>query len=182
MHMNPSDLPMPPFVGDEMSFLQGLIEFKSFFAAQVWWAQILILLGLIAVTVAAFAIVYYVIKGIIYLIVEAVKLIIAIIKSIFKPSLVNQSSKTVSVAPAPTSAPVQQIIVTTPVQTTMQTSIPAVRTTMAPQQTVTVKPVAKSNLFCPMCGEAFTEQMIILSKNQSKVFCEYCGNGVDVPQ
>jgi len=183
MHMNPTDLPMPPHMSDEMTFFQGLLEFKAFFAAQVWWGQLLILLGLIAVTVAAFAIVYYVIKGIFYILIEAIKVAVAILKSIFKPAVTtNQSFPPVQSAPIPATSTVQQVIVTAPVQTTMQSSIPAVRTTMATQPAVTTIATTKPNLFCPMCGEAFTEQMVNLAKNQNKVFCEFCGNGVEIPK
>ncbi len=38
---------------------------------------------------------------------------------------------------------------------------------------------ADSNLFCPMCGEPFTADMMKLLDKEERVFCEYCGKQLE---
>jgi hypothetical protein len=156
--MNPPDFVYADSFGD------WIVGFQTFVTGQPWYLQLAIIVGLVAATVAAFTVVYYVIKGVIYLITQIFKLLWSVLGAIFKKPVTNH----------PTAQPA-------PVTPSIQVTIPSpqpVTVNAQPVQT-TIKPKEPGKKFCPMCGEVFTDKMMQLLTGQARVFCEFCGAGID---
>lgn len=144
-----------PFLVDPetVGFWETFMSMKDWFMGLDLIFQILTIAVLTAITVGVLVLVFYILKGVFYLIGQMFKLMIEVIKAIFG---VGKKK------------PVQQISAGTNTQVPQQNQ----PTTMVQSQTSIPTSTA---LFCPSCGQAFTQAMIELKAKNPKLFCEFCG-------
>ena len=147
-------------------------EIVNWFVAQPLYGQILVLIGLIAVIALAVVIVYFVLKGVAYLVYYVLKGVYYLLKGIglLFYKLCEGLYYVISGKPKPESATAQeqqappQVIVVkepepiTPVQRTYQT-------------------VQSDVGFCSECGSPFSDSMVQTLSNKGFVFCIRCGHG-----
>lgn len=147
-------------------------EIVNWFVAQPLYGQILVLIGLVAVLALAVVIVYFVLKGVAYLVYYVLKGVYYLLKGIglLFYKLFEGLYYAISGKPKPESteveeqpAPPQVIVVKepepiTPIQRIYQTVQPDVA-------------------FCSECGSPFSNSMVQTLSNKGIVFCTRCGHG-----
>lgn len=128
--------------------------------------QILIFIGLVALTVGFFTIIYYIIKGAFALSIELLRASINILKALIQsisrhihaPKHYSQPTQRYRPVTNRVFRPASQIEANRPLKSKME----------APQQ-----------IHCPECGQTFTPEMIQVMQEQHHVFCEYCGKSLE---
>ncbi|MFW9823711.1 MAG: hypothetical protein ACFFE4_12280 [Candidatus Thorarchaeota archaeon] len=149
----------------------GWEEIVNWFLAQPIYAQVLVLVGVVALLVLAVVIVYYVLKGVAYLIYYLLKGVYYLLKGIgllfyktFEALYYAISGK-----PKPEhSIPVQEEQVVIRVEKEPEPIIPTQKT---------YQPVNPDVVFCSECGSKFSESMIKTLSNKGFVYCIHCGKG-----
>ncbi len=128
------------------------------------FTQILIIIGLIALTIAALVLVYYILKGVAYLLYYLFKGLYLLLKAIFtgiykllEGLYYAISGKPRKKAPQITSLPSEPII-------------PPEDSPMSPEVTD-----VKIPYYCTECGQKITESMNTLLTSRGVAFCFYCG-------
>lgn len=157
---------MPPMDGSDVDFWTVFMTFKDWFLTVPFIIQVLIIAALTAITVGALVLTYYVIKGVFWLIFQIFKLFIELFKVIFG---INRDKK----INAPTTQPASKTVQT---QVSSRPTLPTVAITPAVQTQI---PTA-TKMFCPNCGQSFTDSMIALVQKNGKTFCEFCGAQVEI--
>ena len=188
-------------------------SFWDFFVATRDWIhtlpiiyQILILVGLVALTVGSFSLVYYIVKAVLQLVFEIFKILFKFIRSLFvprkhhrpyhyrydRPRKMRKPSRRYARPPtaprpsAPPAAPAAPTSPTPPTQT--MHSFPETNSiTQRPQATSTMAPTSLRNnvikfsqlLHCPNCGSTFTNEMMRILSDSESVYCESCGNKLE---
>jgi hypothetical protein len=169
--------------------MDAFMAFKEWFTAADFLTQLLVIVGLVAVTVGIFALIYYIIKGVFWVLYQILKLFIELIKAIFgigKTFIPKTQPAPATTQPTANQQLIHQTIIqpnpnTTSQPTVQVTYVAAQPTQMAQpvQPTQTMSPSIQK-LHCPNCGQQFTAQMIQLIAKDGKTFCEYCGNVVEM--
>ncbi|MFX1239472.1 MAG: hypothetical protein ACFFA0_01610 [Promethearchaeota archaeon] len=151
-------------------FGERLEEIINWYLAQPLYGQILVLIGLVAVIALAVVILYYVIKGVAYLVYYVAKGVYYLLKGIglLFYKLFKSLYYAISGKPKPESTTVQeqqeppQVVkepeLITPVQRTYQIVQPDVA-------------------FCSECGSPFSDSMVQTLSNKGFVYCIRCGHG-----
>jgi len=159
--------------------------------------QILILVGIIALTVGSFSLVYYIVKAVLQLVFEIFKILFKFIRSLFvprkhhrrydyrydRPRKLNRPSRRYtrpSTPPTPPTPPTPQ----TPPSPTIPKTI---ATPQRPKATGTMAQTSSRNnvikfpqlLHCPNCGGTFTNEMMRILSDSKSVYCEFCGNKLE---
>lgn len=158
------------------SFIEAIMAFRGWLHALPMIYQILVLIGLVALTVGVLSLVYYAVKGAIILCIEIVKATINIIKSIIEaitnhtkaPTRQSRRSRYEYRQPVPPVAPAAPTAPTAPLSP-------------MPPRPLNVT-TAVQVLHCPECGEQFTPEMMKLMANKHNVFCEFCGKELEFVQ
>ena len=185
-------------------------SFWDFFIAAREWMhalpiiyQILILVGLVALTVGSFSLVYYIVKAVFQLVFEIVRILFKFIRSLFiprkhhrpyhyrydRPRKMNKHSRRhmrPPVAPRPPTPPTRPVPSTPPTPIMHSISEP-VSITQKPRATSVMAPTSMRNnvvtfsqlLHCPNCGSTFTNEMMRILSESESVYCESCGNKLE---
>jgi hypothetical protein len=144
-------------------------EIVDWFLIQPLYAQILVLIGVVAVLVLAVILVYYILKGVAYLIYYLLKGIYYLLKGIgllfyklFEGLYYAISGKPRPIKnPEPEQQPTPQVVKEeepiVPVQSTEQVVRPEVA-------------------YCTECGNKFTDSMLQTLSERGVAFCIHCGN------
>lgn len=182
-------------------------SFWDFFIAAREWIhalpviyQILILVGLVALTVGSFSLVYYIVKAVLQLVFEIVQILFKFIRSLFIPRKHHRSYHyrydrprkmckpsrryiRLPVAPRPPTPP------TAPIRhkPSMQSIPEPIPIKHRPQATSVMAPTSLRNnvvkfsqlLHCPNCGSTFTNEMMRILSDTESVYCESCGNKLE---
>jgi hypothetical protein len=158
---------MPPMEGfEDADFWTVFMTFKDWFLTIPFIFQVLVIAALTAITVGSLVLTYYIIKGVFWLLWQIFKLFIELFKAIFglnkgKTCCAPQLQPVTNVIPTPnTTRPATPTVIVTP---PAQTQIPTA-----------------TKMFCPNCGQSFTDQMITMVKKNGKTFCEFCGSQVEI--
>ncbi|MHA2180046.1 MAG: hypothetical protein ACXAAH_01340 [Promethearchaeota archaeon] len=154
-------------------YIFGIIweEIVNWFIVQPIYAQVLVLVGVIALLALAVVIVYYVLKGVAYLVYYVLKGVYYLLKGIgllfFK--IFEALYYAISGKPKPECCP------------------PAQEQQVAPQvekQAEPITPVQKTYqtinpdvAFCSECGSKFSDSMVQTLSNKGFVYCIHCGKG-----
>ncbi|MHA1561623.1 MAG: hypothetical protein ACTSPA_05805 [Promethearchaeota archaeon] len=188
------------------SFWDFFIEARNWMHGLPVIYQILILVGLVALTVGSFSLVYYIVKAVLQLVFEIVRILFKFIRSLFiprkhhrsyhyrydrprkmnKPSRRHMRPPVAPRPPTPPTAPVRPTAPTQPTQTLHSIPEPS-PTTQRPQATSTMAPTSIRNnvvkfsqlLHCPNCGSTFTNEMMRILSDSESVYCESCGNKLE---
>ncbi|MHA2181435.1 MAG: hypothetical protein ACXAAH_08435 [Promethearchaeota archaeon] len=126
--------------------------------------QILIIVGLIALTIAALVLVYYILKGVAYLLYYLFKGLYLLLKAIFTGiyklfeelfySISGKPRKKIQEVTPPSGEPINLPEYTSEFQEESNIKIP---------------------YYCTECGQKITESMNSLLTSQGVAFCFYCG-------
>lgn len=157
---------------DVYFFGVSLEEIVNWYIAQPLYGQILVLIGLFAAIALTVVIVYYIIKGVAYLVYYVLKGVYYLLKGIglLFYKLFEALYYAISGKPKPEATneqkqptPPQVIVVKesepiTPIQKTYQT-------------------VHSDISFCSECGSPFSDTMIQTLSNKGFVYCIRCGHG-----
>ena len=145
-------------------------EIENWFVIQPIYAQILILVGVIAILALVITLVYYLLKGVAYLVYYILKGAYYLLKGIgilfygaFEALYYGITDK-----PKPGTEPAPQ--------------------SDAPQTDKNPDPIAHAQenyqhiqpdaMFCTECGTKFTDTMMHTLSNRESVFCIHCGKGL----
>ncbi|MFX1454952.1 MAG: hypothetical protein ACFFDB_06215 [Promethearchaeota archaeon] len=146
-------------------------EIVNWFLAQPIYAQILVLVGVVALLVLAVVIVYYVLKGVAYLIYYLLKGVYYLLKGIglLFYKIFEALYYAISGKPKPECcSPVQEQQEVIIVEKQPEPIIPAKKT---------YQPVNPDVTFCSECGSKFSESMIQTLSSKGFVYCIHCGKG-----
>jgi hypothetical protein len=146
-------------------------EIVNWFLAQPIYAQILVLVGVVALLVLAVVIVYYVLKGVAYLIYYVLKGVYYLLKGIGLLFYKIFEALYYAISGKPKPEP------STPVQ--VQQAV--IRVEKEPEPIIptqeTYQPVNPEVTFCSECGSKFSESMIQTLSSKGFVYCIHCGKG-----
>ncbi len=148
------------------SISETFLAFRGWLHSLPVFNQILIFIGLVALTVGFCTIIYYIVKGAFVLSIELLKTSINILKTII------QSISRHIHAPKHYSKTTQRY----------RTDINKVYKPASQIEThrpATSKMEASRQIHCPECGQSFTPEMIQVMQEQHHVFCEYCGKSLE---
>jgi len=145
-------------------------EIVNWYIVQPLYGQILVLIGLIAILALAVVIVYYVLKGVAYLVYYVLKGVYYLLKGIgllfykiFEALYYAISGKS---KPEPASAQEQQA--PPQIEKEPEPIIPVQRSYQTVQSDVA---------YCSECGGQFSDSMIHTLSNKGFVYCIHCGKG-----
>jgi hypothetical protein len=147
-------------------------EIVNWFIAQPLYGQILVLIGLIAILALAVVIVYFVLKGVAYLVYYVLKGVFYLLKGIglLFYKIFEGLYYAISGKPKPESTAIQEQQVPPQVIVVKESEpiIPVQRTYQTVQSDVA---------FCSECGSQFSDSMVQTLTNKGFVFCIKCGHG-----
>jgi len=148
-------------------------EFMTWFLSMSIPAQVLMIIGTVASLILAVLIVYFVLKGVGYLIYYLLKGVYLLLKGIFVGlyKLFEEIYYAISGKPKPVKkTPSSEEQKVNPPQTYVETEIikPVLK------QVETVQPNA---VYCSECGSQYTEKMLEQLAEKGIAFCVYCGKG-----
>ena len=140
-------------------------EIVDWFLAQPLYGQILVIVGAVAILALAVVIVYYVLKGVAYLIYYVLKGVYYLLKGIglLFYKIFEALYYAISGKPKPGSQDKQN-------QEVIQKHV---QVYSYPQKLVQV--VEPEASFCTECGSRFSENMMIQLKEKGFVYCIHCG-------
>ena len=147
----------------------------GWFLAMPIYAQVLLIVGVVAALVLAVIIVYYVLKGVAHLIYYVLKGTYLLIKGIFVGifKLFEELYYVISGKPRPVKEPSDE-------ECCEQPEPPQ----QSPQEQEVILPsdkeiqiVQPDAVFCSECGTQYTERMIEQLKVNGIAYCVYCGKG-----
>jgi len=156
---------------DVSIFSNALEEIVNWFVIQPIYAQILVLVGVIAILALTVVIVYYVLKGVAYLVYYILKGVYYLLKGLglLFYKLFEALYYAISGIPKPNgSNPAQEQQV--PPQVERQPEI----IVKVPK---TYQPVNPDITFCSECGSKFSDSMSQTLSNKGVVYCIHCGKG-----
>ncbi|MHA2002277.1 MAG: hypothetical protein ACTSVU_09325 [Promethearchaeota archaeon] len=145
--------------------------------------QILVFIALVAVSVASILLAYYIIKESVILTWKILKntfvLFQATGKSMYNDAVIIPSQPRRIRSPRMYSTVQQGGMAQTVVQQPAM-----VNTQMVQEKSVQTKILhhnqqTSQTMFCPICGQPFSSDMMELFKNNKKVFCEFCGKQLE---
>ena len=168
-------------------------SFWAFFIATREWIhtlppiyQILLLVGLIAMTVGIFSLTFYIVKAVFQLVFEIIKLLVKFIRSLFVPRKHHRPYHYKYDHPKKMSKPSRRYArpPTPPTRPTPQTRLTP---TQSPKATRVMTQTSSRNdvirfpqlLHCPNCGGTFTNEMMKILSESESVYCEFCGNKLE---
>ncbi len=180
-------------------------SFWDFFISSREWLytlpviyQILILVGLVALTVGLFSLVFYIVKAVFQLVFEIIKILVKFIRSLFVPrkhhrhyhykydsprKLDKPSRRYTRPPPSRTTPPLPPQRPTPPTHSNLATKSAIERpvaTSVVAQQSSINKVIKYSQLLhCPNCGGTFTNEMMRILYDSESVYCEICGNKLE---
>lgn len=156
-------------------FLEFFANFQGWLHSLPMLNQILIFIGLVALTVGISVVIYYIIKGAFKLTFEVIKAAVHILKGFFD-ALFNHAR-----APRhpqyrrqalPTSSPYLR-------KTTRTMPVHSVSAPVSPTS-ASATSIPQTAIHCPDCGELFTPEMVQVMQEQKHVFCEFCGKNLEL--
>ena len=155
--------------------------------------QILVLVGIIALAVGIFSLVYYIVKAVFQLVFEIIKIIVKFIRSLIvprkhhrpyhykydHPRRLSKPSRRYTRPPPPHPAP-RPAPPTHSNLTTKPIIERPIATSMVAQQSSRNEVNKYSQLLhCPNCGGTFTKEMMRILYDTESVYCESCGNKLE---
>ena len=160
-------------IGEQV--LQYWEEFMSWFLSIPIYAQVLLIIGAVAVLVLAVILVYYVLKGTAYLIYYILKGTFYLIKGIFVGifKLIEELYYAISGKPKPVKAPSDKKCceqLEAPQQSYEEQEI------IVPSRKE-IQTVLQDAVYCSECGTQYTERMLEQLKESGIAYCVYCGKG-----
>lgn len=148
-------------------------EFAEWFLAQPLYGQVLVIVGIVALLVAACALVFYILKGIAYLIYYILKGVYYLLKGVVVGSYRIVRALYFALAGKPDPKKQKKMEEKVPEPLEQEKSVPLVASS---QRSIDVfKPEVE--YFCSECGGKFSERMIGNLRAKGLTFCEQCGKG-----
>jgi hypothetical protein len=150
-------------------------EFNAWFLGMPIYAQVLVIVGVVASLVLAVILVYYALKGVVYLIYYILKGIYLLIEGIFVGiyKLFEEFYYAISGKPKPVKAPSDKECCEQP--ETPQQSYEEQEIIMPSQKEIQI--VQPDAVYCSECGSQYTEIMLEQLKENGIAYCVFCGKG-----
>ena len=150
-------------------------EFMNWFLSIPIYAQVLFIIGALAVLVLAVIIVYYVLKGTAYLIYYILKGTFLLLKGIFVGiyKLFEELYYTISGKPKPVKAPSDKKCCEQPEPP--QQSYEEREIIVPSHKEIQI--ILPDAVYCSECGSQYTERMLEQLKQNGIAYCVYCGKG-----
>ncbi|MFW9876961.1 MAG: hypothetical protein ACFFG0_28030 [Candidatus Thorarchaeota archaeon] len=145
-------------------------EIMNWYIAQPLYGQILVIIGLIAILALAVVVLYYILKGVAYLVYYVLKGIYYLLKGIglLFYKIFEALYYAISGKPKPNRVSTQEQPIPPQIQKEPESIIPVQRTYQTVQSDVA---------FCSECGSKFSDSMIQTLTNKGFVYCIHCGKG-----
>ncbi len=160
-------------IGEQV--LQYWEEFMSWFLSIPIYAQVLLIIGAVAVLVLAVILVYYVLKGTAYLIYYILKGTFYLIKGIFVGifKLIEELYYAISGKPKPVKSPSGKECCEQPEPP--QQSYEEQEIIVPSHKEIQI--ILPDAVYCSECGSQYTERMLEQLREIGTAYCVFCGKG-----